>query len=73
MTHFYFGINYKVVWAVVKKELPVIEPVITKVMIDVGIKHNITDVTLIEDAKRLKGKPIASKTNFQKPKRTANK
>ena len=30
ITHFYFGIDYKVVWAVVKKELPAIEPAIIK-------------------------------------------
>ncbi|MBI4685432.1 MAG: DUF86 domain-containing protein [Nitrospirae bacterium] len=34
ITHFYFGINYKVVWSVVKKELPAIEPAITKVLSD---------------------------------------
>jgi len=34
ITHFYFGINYKVVWSVVKKELPVIEPAITKILSD---------------------------------------
>jgi len=31
--HFYFGINYRVVWAVVKKELPAIEPAIAKILI----------------------------------------
>lgn len=34
ITHFYFGIDYKVVWSVVKKELPAIEPAITKVLGD---------------------------------------
>ena len=34
ITHFYFGINYKVVWLVVKKELPAIEPAITKILSD---------------------------------------
>jgi len=34
ITHFYFGIDYKVVWSVVKKELPVIEPAITKLLGD---------------------------------------
>jgi uncharacterized protein with HEPN domain len=34
ITHFYFGINYKVVWSVVKKELPVIEPAIAKILND---------------------------------------
>jgi uncharacterized protein with HEPN domain len=34
ITHFYFGINYKVVWAVVKKELPAIEPAIAKILSD---------------------------------------
>jgi len=34
ITHFYFGINYKVVRSVVKKELPAIEPAISKVLSD---------------------------------------
>ncbi len=34
ITHFYFGINYKVVWLVVKKELPAIEPAIAKILND---------------------------------------
>ena len=32
ITHFYFGINYKVVWLVVNKELPAIEPAIMKIL-----------------------------------------
>lgn len=34
ITHFYFGIDYKVVWSVVKKELPVIEPSIAALLGD---------------------------------------
>jgi len=34
ITHFYFGINYRVVWSVVKKELPAIEPAIAKMLSD---------------------------------------
>jgi uncharacterized protein with HEPN domain len=34
ITHFYFGIDYKIVWAVVKKELPDIEPAIIKILSD---------------------------------------
>lgn len=34
ITHFYFGINYKVVWSVVKKELPAIEPAIENILRD---------------------------------------
>lgn len=34
ITHFYFGINYKVVWSVVKKELPALEPVVAKILSD---------------------------------------
>jgi len=34
ITHFYFGIDYKVVWSVVKKELPAIELAIAKVLSD---------------------------------------
>jgi uncharacterized protein with HEPN domain len=32
ITHFYFGINYKTVWKVVKEDFPVIEPVIAKIL-----------------------------------------
>ncbi|MBA4373897.1 MAG: hypothetical protein C0402_13695 [Thermodesulfovibrio sp.] len=34
ITHFYFGINYKVVWSVVKKELPALEPSVAKILSD---------------------------------------
>ncbi len=34
ITHFYFGINYKVAWSVVKKELPAIEPAVAKILSD---------------------------------------
>jgi len=34
VTHFYFGIDYEIVWTVVKKELPAIEPAITKILSD---------------------------------------
>lgn len=34
ITHFYFGINYKTVWKVVKEDLPVIEPEIAKILIE---------------------------------------
>jgi uncharacterized protein with HEPN domain len=34
ITHFYFGIDHKIVWTVVKKELPVIEPAVMKVLSD---------------------------------------
>lgn len=37
ITHFYFGINYKVVWSVVKKELPAIEAAITKILSDLSL------------------------------------
>jgi uncharacterized protein with HEPN domain len=39
ITHFYFGINYKVVWSVVKKELPAIEPAIAKILGDLKISE----------------------------------
>ncbi len=35
ITHFYFGIDYKVVWSVVKKELPTIEPFIREILNDI--------------------------------------
>lgn len=53
ITHFYFGINYKIVWLVVKKELPAIEPIVTKILTDAGIKHNIHGIT---PRKRAQGK-----------------
>jgi uncharacterized protein with HEPN domain len=34
ITHFYFGINYKTVWKVVKEDIPVIEPAIAKILSD---------------------------------------
>lgn len=61
ITHFYFGINYKVVWAVVTKELPVIEPLITRMLIDAGTKLNIEDIPRIRDTKKNVRKPIAAK------------
>jgi uncharacterized protein with HEPN domain len=32
ISHFYFGIDYKIVWGVFKKKLPVIKPVIQKML-----------------------------------------
>ncbi|MFZ2197633.1 MAG: DUF86 domain-containing protein [Thermodesulfovibrionales bacterium] len=40
ITHFYFGINYKVVWAVVKKELPAVEPAVAKILSDLTISSS---------------------------------
>ncbi len=40
ITHFYFGIDYKVVWSVVKKELPAIEPAIAKVLSDLKTSNS---------------------------------
>jgi uncharacterized protein with HEPN domain len=37
ITHFYFGINYRLVWSVVKKELPAIEPAIAKILSDMKV------------------------------------
>jgi uncharacterized protein with HEPN domain len=37
ITHFYFGINYKVVWSVVKKELPAMETAIAKILSDLNL------------------------------------
>jgi uncharacterized protein with HEPN domain len=34
ITHFYFGINYKTVWKVVKEDIPVIESAIAKILSD---------------------------------------
>lgn len=34
ITHFYFGIDYAVVWTVVRKELPEIEPAVAKILGD---------------------------------------
>lgn len=34
IAHFYFGINYEVVWKVVKEDLPVIKPVIIQILND---------------------------------------
>jgi uncharacterized protein with HEPN domain len=32
ISHFYFGVDYKIVWEVVKKRLPEIKPVIQKML-----------------------------------------
>ncbi|MBI4686136.1 MAG: DUF86 domain-containing protein [Nitrospirae bacterium] len=32
IAHFYFGINYKIVWEVIKKRLPEIKPVIVRIL-----------------------------------------
>ena len=37
ITHFYFGIDYKIVWSVIKKELPSLELVIAKVLKDLKV------------------------------------
>jgi uncharacterized protein with HEPN domain len=36
ITHFYFGIDYKVVWKVVKEDIPAIEPAIRKILSDLS-------------------------------------
>ncbi len=69
ISHFYFGINYKVVWSVVKKELPAIEPVIAKVLMDAGIKH----IPKNSPRKKAQGKTIPGKTSIRNQKRTTNR
>ncbi len=32
VTHFYFGVDYKIVWRVIKKDLPVIRPQIERIL-----------------------------------------
>ena len=39
ITHFYFGIDYKIVWSVVKKDLPAIEPAIAQILSDLKISE----------------------------------
>jgi len=39
ITYFYFGINYKIVWKVVKEELPKIKPKIKKILKDLKESH----------------------------------
>lgn len=41
ITHFYFGIDYKIVWKVVKEELPAIEPAIGKILDDLKTETKI--------------------------------
>jgi uncharacterized protein with HEPN domain len=36
ITHDYFGINYKIVWNVIKERLPEIKPVIHKILGEMG-------------------------------------
>jgi uncharacterized protein with HEPN domain len=61
ITHFYFGINYEVVWAVVKKELPAIEPAIVKLLSDYGIKRQVTDRSSVGRAEKSRAKSVATK------------
>ena len=62
ITHFYFGIDYKVVWAVVKKELPAIEPAIIKLLSDTEIKDYATDRCSMGKAEKVRGKSVATRT-----------
>lgn len=39
ITHFYFGINSKIVWKVVKEDLPAIEPVIVSILTELKTKQ----------------------------------
>ncbi len=34
VTHAYFGINYKIIWKVIKEKLPEVKPVISKILED---------------------------------------
>ncbi len=34
ITHFYFGIDFKIVWQVAKKKIPQIEPLATDMLAD---------------------------------------
>ena len=34
ISHFYFGVDYKIVWEVIKKRLPEIKPVIQKMLME---------------------------------------
>ncbi len=40
MAHLYFGINYKIVWEVIKKQLPGIEPQIEKMLEEMENNEN---------------------------------
>jgi uncharacterized protein with HEPN domain len=39
ITHCYFGIDYKIVWSVVKKDLPAIEPAVAKILSDLKVSE----------------------------------
>jgi uncharacterized protein with HEPN domain len=38
IAHFYFGIDYEIVWSVIKEKLPEIKPVIEKILKDLTKK-----------------------------------
>jgi uncharacterized protein with HEPN domain len=40
ISHLYFGVNYEIVWKVVKERLPEIKPAIEKLLIDVTTTKN---------------------------------
>jgi hypothetical protein len=58
---------------VVKKELPAIEPAVIKVLRDLDKKSDITNISLIEDVKKVKVKSVAVRTYVQKRKGTTDK
>ena len=41
ISHLYFGINYKIVWEVFRKKLPIIKPVIKKMIDDLKADEDI--------------------------------
>jgi hypothetical protein len=47
------------------------EAFLEKVLGDAGIRHDIIDIALIEEAKKVKGKPIEAKEYFAKRRQTA--
>jgi len=40
LIHFYFGVDYEIVWKVVKEELPELKPKIERVLIDLEEHQN---------------------------------
>ena len=39
ITHAYFGINYKIIWNVIKERLPEIKPIISKILKETNNSH----------------------------------
>ncbi len=43
ISHFYFGIDYQIVWEVIRKKLPIVKPAIKKILRDLKAKEKASE------------------------------